>query len=100
MSASFDVSRGVKQGSILSPTLFLIVMDLLLKRLQSSQLGLSVNGFYAGGFIHADDIRMISTSIKSLEKQMDIVKSFASQLSLKLNVSKRGIVVFGKEKNL
>ena len=55
LSNSFTVERGVKQGSILSPTLFLLVMDPLLKQLELSGLGLSVN-FYAGGFLHADDI--------------------------------------------
>ena len=40
---SFVVGRGVKQGSILSPTLFLMVMDPLLKALETSGLGLSVN---------------------------------------------------------
>ena len=31
ISDKFTISRGVKQGSVLSPTLFLIVMDVLLK---------------------------------------------------------------------
>ena len=33
ISDKFTISRGVKQGSVLSPTLFLIVMDVLLKRM-------------------------------------------------------------------
>ena len=42
ISSCFNISRGVKQGSVLSPTLFLAVMDLLLKRLQESECGLHV----------------------------------------------------------
>ena len=61
-SEGFEVERGVKQGSVLSPVLFVIVMDPLLKLLEESSLGLSVNGFYAGGFLHADDIRTLDTS--------------------------------------
>ena len=34
-------TEGLKQGSVLSPALFLLVMDPLLKQLQSTQLGLS-----------------------------------------------------------
>ena len=48
LSQSFLVERGVKQGSVLPPALFLLVMDLLLHQLQASGLGLSVNRLYAG----------------------------------------------------
>lgn len=41
---------------IMSPALFLLVMDPLLKQLQASAVGLSVSGYYAGGFPHANDI--------------------------------------------
>ena len=71
-------------------------MGPLLQRLQSSQLGLSINEFYAGGFIHADDICTISSSVQSLKRQMDVVKGFVSDYYLKLNVNKCEIVVFDK----
>ena len=43
LSGSFEIGRGVKQGSVLSPALFLLVMDPLLRQLESSGFGLSVN---------------------------------------------------------
>ena len=51
------MERGVWQRSMLSPVLFLVVMDPLSHQLEESGIGLSVNSFYAGGFLHADDIR-------------------------------------------
>ena len=90
------------------------IMDPLLTRLQNSGLGLSysidiidyVTGYvsimlqnsglglslYAGGFIHADDIRTLSSSTESLV--ISIVESFSKENFLKLNVQKCEIVSF------
>ena len=97
LSDSFSVERGVKQGSVLSPALFLLVMDPLLRQLQVSGVGLSINNFYAGGFLHADDIRTLATSEASLSHQIELVKVFADQNLLKLNISKCEIVLFSKQ---
>ena len=45
LSQSFPVGRGVKQGPVLSPALFLLVMDSLLRQLQASGLGLTINKY-------------------------------------------------------
>ena len=54
LSATYSVGR---RGSVLSTALFLLVLDPLLRELQASGLGLSINNFYAGGFLHVDDVR-------------------------------------------
>ena len=71
-------------------------MDPLLRDLQASGVGLSLNRFYAGGFLHADDIRPLATSEDSLKRQIEVVKQFADRNLLKLNVSKFEIVLFSR----
>ena len=96
VSPPFALRRGVRQGSVLSPALFLLIMDPLLRQLQSPSIGASTNNMYAGGFLHADDIRTLAPSVSSLEAQISIVKRFTEDNFLKLNASKCEIVAFKK----
>ena len=57
ISRPFNVSCSIRQGSVLSPTLFNLVLNPLLSALWQRNLGLSINGLYLRAFAHADDIR-------------------------------------------
>ena len=92
ISDKFTLSRGVEQGSVLSPTLFLIVIDVLLKRMQESNCGLSIRGTYMGAAIYADDLHTGAPSMESTASQADIIKDFTVDSCLKLNASKLEIV--------
>ena len=71
-------------------------MDPLLRSLKESGLGLSGNEFYVGGFIYANDIRTVVSSMKSLEAQVATVERFTAENLPKLNVLKCDVVVFGQ----
>ena len=47
------------------------MMNPLLQELEASDLDLTISSLYAGGFAHADDIRMLATSDESLEAQVE-----------------------------
>ena len=99
LSSPFPLARGVQQGSILSPALFLLVMDPLLRQLQSLSMGTSVNNMYAGGFLHADDIRTLASTSSTLEAQISTVKKFTEDNFLKLNASMCEVVAFKRASN-
>ena len=80
-SESFPVKPGVKQGSVLLPTLFIAVIDSLLSFLESSGQELAISGLNVGNSAHADDIRASSISIDAAQIQG---KFFSAANSLKL----------------
>ena len=91
-SAPFPINRGVKQGSVLSPSLFLIVMNSLLKKMRNSNNGGSLHGTFVGIAIHADDVRSIAPNIQSVISQSSDILSFTTDLGLKLNTSKLELI--------
>ena len=92
LSEPFVAERGVKQGSVLSPTLFLVVMDELLKQMRESNHGLSLCNTYAGAAIHADDLCTIAASKNTLCLQGNMITDFTNKNHLKLISSKLEIL--------
>ena len=92
VSASFTVSRGVKQGAVLSPILFNLVMNRILYGLSKDDTSLSLIGVNAGCGAHADDIRTCTIGAVGVERQAAFLQSLTSENSLHLNMTKTEIV--------
>ena len=91
-SSPFPISRGVQQGSVTSPTFFLMVMDQLLHQLLEEKAGVSICNLFLGGAAHADDVRAIASSSTDAEIQGKIIADFSSCNGLTLNCSKTEVV--------
>ena len=84
----------VRQESVLSPMLFLVVMDPLLHQLNNQALVSPSTASMLVFFLHADDIRALASSVSSKEEQVAMVQKFVRENLLKLNAQKCEIVVF------
>ena len=60
LSASFGVSNGVRQGSVLSPLLFAVYLDGLLSELVECGVGCFWKNVFAGCLCYADDIVLLA----------------------------------------
>ena len=74
-STAYSVTAGVRQGGLLSPALFAIYKDELIKRLKASKLSCCVNGVYHGCLVYADDIMLISHSVQVMQRMLDLCES-------------------------
>jgi len=95
-SQTFHVSNGVKQGGVLSPILFTMYIDVLLKRLRDSGLGCVMNHVYIGALAYADDITLLCPSIRGMNIMLDICNDFAIEFDLMFNAKKTMCIKFGE----
>ena len=75
-SPSFNISNGVRQGAVASPTLFNLYIDELFGKLSSSGYGCTIKGLYYGACGYADDLGLLAPCREALQKMIAICKDF------------------------
>lgn len=83
-------NRGVKQGCPLSPILFNIILEGLLKYLSTSTAGYTLAGYNINALAYADDVCVMATSKTDLQSILDRCKEFADWAGLVFNTKKCG----------
>ena len=101
-SNSFRVRNGVRQGAILSPSLFCVYLDTLLSQLRDAGIGCHIGGKFLGAFGYADDITLLSPSREGLQRMLNICENFAQSHSMQFSTdptpskSKTKYLIFSK----
>ena len=94
VSSEFTVSNGVKQGGVLSPILFAIYTDGLLKRLEETGVGCQMGSRFAGALAYADDITLLAPCKSALSILVSVCEKYASQFDILFNGSKSKLLFF------
>ena len=95
VSSEFTVSNGVKQGGVLSPILFAIYTDGLLKRLEETGVGCHMGSrFTAGALAYADDIRLLAPCKSALSILVSVCEKYAPEFDILFNGSKSKLLFF------
>jgi hypothetical protein len=92
-SPEFHVRTGVKQGALLSPTLFNIVLDFVLKRALDGCAGLKIDSSAnITDLGYADDAALLSESTEDMQDMMDRLSRAAGAVGLVLSAEKTKIL--------
>ena len=92
----FQIGKGVHQGCILSPCLFNLYAEYVMRnaRLEEAQAGIKVAGRKINNLRYADDTTLMAES-EELKSLLMKVKEESKKVGLKLNIQKIKIMASG-----
>ena len=93
----FQIGTGVRQGYILSPCLFKLNAEYIMRNagLEEAQAGIKIAGRNSNNLRYADDTTLMAESEEELKSLLMRVKEESEKVGLKLNIQKMKIMASG-----
>ena len=93
----FQIGKGVRQGCILSPWLFNLSAEYIMRNagLEEAQAGIKIAGRNINNLRYADDTTLMIESKEELKSLLMKVKEESEKVDLKLNIQKSKIMACG-----
>ena len=84
-SVGFKLTNGTRQGSVLSPFIFSIYLDGLIKNLRQLGLGCHIDGVWLGCCGYADDLILMAPSREAMAKMLMVCENYANAHNLEFS---------------
>ena len=90
----FQIGKGVRQGCILSPFLFNLYAEYIMRNtgLEDAQAGIKIAGRNINNLRYADDTTLMAESEEKLKSLLRKVKERSEKVGLNLNIQKTKIM--------
>lgn len=97
LSDSFDVDEGVRQGCCLSPLLFIIFMDKIIKH-ANLEGNVRIGEVIMKILAYADDLVVMADDAKELQSNVDCLNAACEEFGMKISVGKTKVMHIGKSR--
>ena len=91
--------RGVRQGCILSPTLFSLYTEELAARVRRMNVGVKVGRDKIGMLLYADDVVVMSESAEEFQRILDVVDEYGRDFGVKFSSEKSQVMIVNRVDN-
>ena len=100
MTNFFKYEVGVRQGDVLSPTLFKLFVNDLPDTLSNIPDNVNLDNEKIPCLLYADDLVLISGSKEGLQKRLDTLCTYCQDWCMEINVKKTKIIIFNRNGRL
>ncbi len=88
------VHLGLKEGCILSPSLFNLYINGLVKKMKRRDLGIEVDGLMVALLLYADDLTILAESEQDLQDMLKVLHQWTQKFDMSVNIDKTKVVHF------
>ena len=96
-TAEFEIRSGLRQGCLLSPILFNMVLEKVKQSIDETQGGLDIGGINILTLAYADDVDVIGERAEQVGEMYDSYRAAAREVGLVVNESKTKVMRMSRE---
>ena len=96
MSDWVNIARGVRQGCVLSPALFSLYTEMVMKKISHID-GLRIGGLNVNNIRYADDTAIVADSEEQLQNLITVIADESRKFGLEINIRKTFCMTISKK---